>query len=571
MGLLGLAQIGLGLLLLLDLEFGEGIVQKAYLFALAVAVLEGCATFLLALALVQLDAPTRTHALGRVLPVSGGAMLLAKVLAAAVLLGMVPWLVRLPWWAFANLVADEWLLQSAFLWGRQAVLVLIAMLLASLVDSFARAFLWCFVLLAGMVAGVLAFEVILGADLAQARQLAKIEPYDRTQLAMWDHRFAVAGGIVLVGLAAVVGWQFVTRRTAASLIGAGAVLALAALVLAWMPGWPVPGSMVNPEDMPTAQLALTTPEVDAAIHVEFRGARLAMGEHPVTRQNLEMDWAVSATQGWMVRLLHGHVQMWATDGPMVLDEKVYSASDNFRPWEVLLMNLIPANTPEAMFDEEARRVLDLRRLGTRIEMRDGKRSSLQQQRTPNLWPKQWMVTTGLRVRTTLKIEVTRVEILCQGPLTENGWQRPGEGAFRILEGRKATRFAGWLEAPHEVWQTGVAATAARRPVRLDQVHLVSRASEHPDNRQMMLFVDGLYRDMWRPYTADRWRTFAGVSVCRMEIALAPGWLGLQHRPTAAPVTDAWKQHLRYAVVREHESYLVQRVVDLEDVEIKTIP
>lgn len=558
LALLGLAQIALGAYLLVD-HLPEGFAKRAEKLALGFAILEGLATWLLALAQVQLDAPTRTNALGRVLPLSGGGLLVAKVLGAAVLMGLVPWLVRLPWWAFANLDADEWVYQSAFLWTRQGVVVLFAMLLASLVNRFARAILWSFVLAAGVVVASVVFEAFLSADLGEARRLAYYWEEGPNPMTQWNQRFAVAVSVLLLGMTAVVIWQYLTRRTAISLAWAGGVLAVAGFALVKLPGW-----TVVPTKDPSTVVSAPPSELEAAVQVEFRGRGIHWSN------TLALDWAVSVPPGWTVQGKALQTQAWTADGPLTPQQFVGSDDWDSVPWAVLLEDLIPAGTPEVDLDEETRRALLRRSVRSTYETQAGRILSLQKHRTAFLWPDE---TEGepdpsVRVRTELEVEMTRIEIMRQGPLSETGWQRSNHGAFRILKGQsKPSSASRWYKTPFDAWHTGVAITAGHSGRRLAWSTLASGGTTRPLDRPQVLLVDGLFRDGWQMSGRYDWRSFAGVSVQRIEFEIVPGSLGFDDRPTASPITEEWIQNLRYAVLRKHEKFQIQRLFDIEQVKI----
>ncbi len=100
------------------------------------------ATYFLASWLVMEDAPMRTNHYSRTRPVSRGGMLAAKALGAFVLLGLAPVVVWLPWWIYCGFGALDCLREATLTLAVQALLILPAFLLGSLVDSFRRLLLW---------------------------------------------------------------------------------------------------------------------------------------------------------------------------------------------------------------------------------------------------------------------------------------------------------------------------------------------------------------------------------------------------------------------------------------------
>lgn len=109
--------------------------------------------FLLAALLVQEDLLVGTQPLWLTRPISGARLLAAKLLGAGLLFGALPVLIWLPWWLHCGYGVCEiaWAAAETLFW--QMLVVVPAILLASLTDSLSRVLLWSLVLLAGVAAG----------------------------------------------------------------------------------------------------------------------------------------------------------------------------------------------------------------------------------------------------------------------------------------------------------------------------------------------------------------------------------------------------------------------------------
>lgn len=180
------------------------------------------ACYILVLRLVQADCLLRPQALWRTRPITGGQLLIAKASAASLLFGLAPTLLALPWWLFNGFAGDDLAFAALELLLRQAVIIVPAFLIASVVDSFSRAILWSFVQYCVFV--VIGFYASPSSD-----SLHDLE------LGLAPSRELLAAGVVLLALPALVVWQFRQRRTIMVISGLVAAQLAAALIWKYSP------------------------------------------------------------------------------------------------------------------------------------------------------------------------------------------------------------------------------------------------------------------------------------------------------------------------------------------------
>ena len=177
--------------------------------------------FLLASALVLSDPLVGADMFWVTRPISGARLLRAKLGAALLIFGLVPVLAWVPWWIYCDFGAAE-IAGAAWrvLWV-QAIAVIPAMVLASLVGQSGR-FVLCSVLVGvAVLVGVMNFVTWGGFHALSSRLL--------------ETRLLLAAGLVVLFGAAVIWRQYTGRRFGASVpvLIAGTVLAFAVMV-----GWP---------------------------------------------------------------------------------------------------------------------------------------------------------------------------------------------------------------------------------------------------------------------------------------------------------------------------------------------
>ena len=202
---------------------------------------------------VILDDPlVGTSAFWPTRPISGARLLGAKVLACALLFGLLPNLVSLPWWLYCGYDAHQvWSAAAGFLVFELAPLAL-GLLVASLSASLSRFIGWSILLSIGLALSFVelvtpaathlflhGMDLTVGAEVNRARLLQFC----------W---------IAYPAAALVIAHQFLTRRIARSLVLLSFILALLAVDVTW---WPL-GPTAHPR---TPGIAASLPELDSRV------------------------------------------------------------------------------------------------------------------------------------------------------------------------------------------------------------------------------------------------------------------------------------------------------------------
>lgn len=200
--------------------------------AKVLAALEGI-SFVLAAAFIQEDLLVGTRAFWRTRPISGGRLLGAKLLSLALVFGVTPLLLTLPWWLHCGYGPSEIAWAALETAAIHALCVLIGVLWAVVTDGFGRFLMWTLVSLFAIptLIGTLSYYLRPGG----VRVAGELQG-DRT---------LVIAGIALVGLAAVVAHQYLTRRTGRSIGIIATAASLIVIVGVWWPWSLHVGGKVN--------------------------------------------------------------------------------------------------------------------------------------------------------------------------------------------------------------------------------------------------------------------------------------------------------------------------------------
>jgi hypothetical protein len=179
----------------------------------------------------------------------------AKLGGVALIFGLAPILVLLPWWLMCGYGPRELALATGetLLW--QAAIVGLALPLAALTDAFSRYFLWLLVVVA---ASATACMFLLFAPQVYTQTIQDlVHVWTRAWLALVV--FVVGGGVVAA-------WQFNFRQTAQSFTVYGIAGGLALAVFGFWPRELTPKALVGAVAKPGP--------IGAGIQVEFEQARL---------------------------------------------------------------------------------------------------------------------------------------------------------------------------------------------------------------------------------------------------------------------------------------------------------
>lgn len=208
------AKTAFGFLLISGVNPGP-LVKYAFGINWALIGLDVALCYLLAVMLVQEDLLVSTRAFLLTRPVSGGRLLAAKALAMGLLFGVVPALIWLPWWLHCGYGGHELMWAIAETWFWQAVVVLPAVLIATVTDSLGRVLLWSLVVVAGTPIALM----MLGTWTTSAG------PNIAVQMT----------GVVLIGVVVAVIQQYFLRQTGRSFAWLVATMGLALLAVRLWP------------------------------------------------------------------------------------------------------------------------------------------------------------------------------------------------------------------------------------------------------------------------------------------------------------------------------------------------
>jgi hypothetical protein len=191
--------------------------------ALLVAQLIAC--YGLVAGIIHEDQLFGTDASWRVRPISGGRLLVAKLVSVVLVLWLLPVLVLLPWWLVNGYGLRELIQAAVETAGAQAAVTLPALLVAALTDCYSRFFTWSLVLVAVVVAPWL--MVLAAGSMASSRL--------KVPIGLIETRAVLGIAVAVAGVALVVAHQYLSRRVVRSFALAGVA---AGLVFVMSTRWP---------------------------------------------------------------------------------------------------------------------------------------------------------------------------------------------------------------------------------------------------------------------------------------------------------------------------------------------
>jgi hypothetical protein len=184
--------------------------------------LQAGVAYLMAILLVQADRVVGTTAFWVTRPISGGRLLMAKMVTAGLIFVGGAVLLNLPWWWFSGLGARDIVVAVIELLPPTAAVVLPAMMIGALTDSLGRALLWSLILAALGVMMPMLFSLVMNT--ASPRAASDLVIYA-----------VIGGGATLLAMAAAVTLLYQTRRYTRWLAMPAAGLAVVLLLGRFLP------------------------------------------------------------------------------------------------------------------------------------------------------------------------------------------------------------------------------------------------------------------------------------------------------------------------------------------------
>jgi hypothetical protein len=170
--------------------------------------------YLLVSSFVQDDELTGTHMFWLARPISGGRLLVAKVIGIGLLFALLPIICLLPWWLYCGFGAREIFWTAVETLGWQLLMIAPAFLLASLTADLGRTVMWSLLLVTVLAAGIIMLQAKLRISLG--------DTYRSSLSGVLFTRLWLAGVLLVLGAAIITVHQYLTRRAVRSFALAGA-------------------------------------------------------------------------------------------------------------------------------------------------------------------------------------------------------------------------------------------------------------------------------------------------------------------------------------------------------------
>ncbi|HEY5079206.1 MAG TPA: hypothetical protein VII43_05140 [Opitutaceae bacterium] len=222
-------QFAVGARLLSGAVFNPGAFQTNQATCQFLSLIQFVVGFMLVPELIFDDPLVGTRAFWPTRPISGARLLGSKLLTCALLFGLLPSLISLPWWLYCGYGVSEIAHASLQTMALQVIPVALGLLIASLTGNLSRFIGWTFLL-------------VVGVALASITLLTPVSTHlyfhglDQLADSATNHvRLHLLSLIALLGCAVVVGLQFLTRMLARSLVVLACLLGLLAAEATWWP------------------------------------------------------------------------------------------------------------------------------------------------------------------------------------------------------------------------------------------------------------------------------------------------------------------------------------------------
>lgn len=296
--LLFVAQIGVGAWVLWDDAADFKWLVKAQTWSVGLMWLQMGMGYVLIARWVHADALLGTKEFWLTRPVSGARLLAAKVTGVVLVFGFGPVLILLPWWLVSGFGATDVLWTAGQTLGWQLVMILPALVIASVTDDLGRVLLGTLVLVLAVAVWTVLWQLLPGAKAVGG---------------VAETRMAVAVIIAVAGIAGIVVQQFLTRRWVRSLaMGVACVGVVCAVAQLWPWDW-------------TTRRGETERVAEKA-ELKFGGAeqRVASG--------VDLSWRLEgAPDGMGARVLSAKSTWRWADGPALTKEARFFSQDGGAP------------------------------------------------------------------------------------------------------------------------------------------------------------------------------------------------------------------------------------------------
>lgn len=230
--------------------------------------------YLLVGRMVHEDPVVGTQAIWLTQPIAAWRLLVAKLLGAGLMFGLLPVLVMVPWWLSCGFGWPEFWRAALVALAWQAGMVILGMWLASIADTVGRFLLWTLVLVAAVITAELTF-VLTGAQPSQ--------PDASVELVV-TRQWVALGFLLATGLTVTV-HQYLSRRRRWSVVYS--VLGLGLAVLA-MIHWPWTVRTLGPAL--STRPAVVAPFATDEIRVSLAKATLATVDAKLSRRGVWLSY-----------------------------------------------------------------------------------------------------------------------------------------------------------------------------------------------------------------------------------------------------------------------------------------
>lgn len=374
--------------------------------------LQAMVAYVLALLVMQSDPVVGTQAFWLTRPVGRLSLLASKLVAIALVLGVLPLAVLLPWWWLCGFAGGDMILAMVEWWAIGAMLAIPAGVVAVLTDSISRALLWSLVLLTAVI--------VVGASFGSST------PFLQRGGPLLLSRQILGAAVVGLVFSAVIVTQFLVRRRGLWLAGAAAVLVVGLVVAS---RWPRSIRATGPETFRPERGATVQARLETAVADRLPPPR--PGELDLLRrQRIETRFLIEGVPAgvWLTGL--GARQAWRFGDQFSTEwsEHLVGGGEH----DLRLDGLRPF---DPWSDPETRRALEARRdhvKGVAGSTNNGDRAWLTTSASlrPSVFAR--MRTEPPAYTATLWLELSRPTLQFEMPVAPSAWKTGSGWGVRIV-------------------------------------------------------------------------------------------------------------------------------------------